>query len=71
MASSDRGDQSRAPEGQRTRVTMKLRDSVVGAYTSGLSAAEVAESTGIAKSTVLRILRASDVAIRPRGRRLT
>ena len=55
-----------APPGpRRTRVTSALRAEVVDRYAKGESSAEVAESCGIAKSTVLRILRLEGAEIRP------
>jgi hypothetical protein len=59
-----------APPGpRRTRVTSALRAEVVHRYARGKSSAVVAESCGIAKSTVLKILRAEGTKVRPWGKR--
>jgi hypothetical protein len=50
-------------------VTSALRAEVVDRYARGESSAEVAESCGIAKSTVLKILRAEGIEVRQWGRR--
>lgn len=57
-----------APPGpRRTRMTAELQAEVVARYQSGETSREVAEACGIAKSTVLRILKDADVKVRPRG----
>ena len=59
-----------APLGpRRTRVTSALRAEVVDRYVRGESSAEVAGSCGIAKSTVLKILRIEGVEVRRWGSR--
>jgi DNA-directed RNA polymerase specialized sigma24 family protein len=50
-------------------VTSALRAEVVDRYARGESSAEVADSCGIAKSTVLKILRVQGVEVRPWGKR--
>ena len=56
-----------APGRMRVTVTRALRAEIVDFYHQGLSSLEVAEVLGIAKSTVLRVLRAADQQIRPWG----
>lgn len=56
------------PSSARTRVTAKHRTSIVELYVGGMSALAVAEEVGVAKATVLRILRQGGVGIRPQGR---
>lgn len=51
----------------RLRVTKQLRVQVVEHYRQGLSSLEVAEVLGIAKSTVLRVLKSEGEAVRPWG----
>lgn len=51
----------------RRRVTEKDRDRMVELYQAGQDAREVAEQVGMAKSTVLRTLRARGVEVRPWG----
>jgi hypothetical protein len=46
-----------------------LRAEVIDRYARGESSADVADSCGIAKSTVLKILKAEGVEIRPWGKR--
>ncbi|MBY6349821.1 helix-turn-helix domain-containing protein [Rhodococcoides corynebacterioides] len=55
----------------RSRITERVRQEAVELYMSGISAVEVAERLDLGKSTVLRILKQADVAIRPQGPRLT
>lgn len=55
----------------RTRVTGKHRQQVIDLYRAGRSALDVAEQTGLAKTTVLRILKEASVPVRKQGRRLT
>lgn len=40
---------------------------MVQLYGSGMSSREVAEEVGVAKSTVLRVLQAAGVEVRPQG----
>ncbi|MBN7290531.1 helix-turn-helix domain-containing protein [Mycobacteroides abscessus subsp. abscessus] len=42
---------------------------MVAAYESGQTSREVAETFAIGRTTVLKILKAAGVAVRPRGRR--
>lgn len=44
---------------------------IVDLYESGFSAIEVAETVGVAKSTVLRVLDGEGVKKRPHGQRYT
>lgn len=60
------------PAPVRTRITRELRLRVIGRYTStAISAQDCAEEFGIAKATVLRILKEGGVPVRPQGQRLT
>lgn len=59
------------PIAGRRRVTESLRQQVVQHYTrDNLGAQAVGDELGLAKSTVLRILKQAQVDIRPRGRRI-
>ena len=51
----------------KTRLTNKDRDRIAEAYAGGLSFAEVAEQEGVARSTVMRIVRSRGVEVRPWG----
>lgn len=51
----------------KRRITERERDQMVGRYLAGLSAIEVAEELGCAKSTVIRTLRCRGVEVRPQG----
>lgn len=65
-----RSDQRQsAPVAFRSRVTLKMREEVVELYEAGLSALAVAEQLHIGKSTVLKILKAAGVTVRPQGQR--
>ena len=55
------------PVGRR-RVTNRLRAEVVERYEAGESSRAVAAATGLARSTVLSILKQAGVERRPRGR---
>lgn len=48
-------------------MTEELRGKVITRYQSGESSLEVAEGLGIAKSTVLRILKKARAEVRPHG----
>jgi hypothetical protein len=57
-----------APPGpRRTRVTTKLQAEIVAQYQRGWSSQHVADTCGIAKSTVLMTLRSENVPVRPQG----
>jgi len=51
----------------RTRITQRHRDQMVELYEGGMDSREVAAELGVAKSTVLRTLRARGVTVRPWG----
>jgi hypothetical protein len=58
------------PPGPRVpRVTASIRAEVVSRYQHGETSREVADACGIAKSTVLQILRSERVEVRPWGKR--
>lgn len=57
----------RVPVPVRRRVGQWDRDEIVRLYESGLSSRAVAQRVGIAKSSVLRILKEAGVEMRPRG----
>jgi hypothetical protein len=57
-----------APPGpRRVRITPEIRAEVVSRYQGGESSRQVAEAFGIAKSTVLNILRSESADVRPQG----
>jgi AraC-like DNA-binding protein len=49
------------------RIANRDRERIAEAYESGLSFADVAEKEGLARSTVMRIVRAQGVPVRPWG----
>lgn len=65
----DRSRSFESPPRQRQRITERLRAEVVLAYESGQTSREVAETFTIGRTTVLKILKAAGVAVRPRGRK--
>lgn len=58
-----------SPPRQRQRITARLRTEVVEAYESGQTSREVAEAFAIGRTTVLKILKAADVTVRPQGKK--
>ena len=61
-------DRMEPPAGRR-RVLKADKAKIVELYESGLSAIEVAETVGVAKSTVLRVLDGEGVKMRPHSQR--
>jgi transposase-like protein len=51
----------------RARLTERLKDQIVELYQAGGSVRSVSELTGVARSTVLRVLRQRQVQVRPWG----
>ncbi|SKK27219.1 Uncharacterised protein [Mycobacteroides abscessus subsp. massiliense] len=66
---TDRTLEFASPPRQRQRITDRLRAEVVEAYESGQTSREVAETFAIGRTTVLKILKASGVKVRPQGSR--
>ena len=58
-----------SPPRQRRRVTDRLRAEVVEAYQAGQTSRQVAEESGLGRSTVLGILKDAGVTMRPQGRK--
>ena len=58
-----------SPPQQRRRITAQLRSAVAKAYESGQSSRQVAEELMLGRTTVLKILKAAGVTVRPQGRR--
>jgi DNA invertase Pin-like site-specific DNA recombinase len=58
-----------SPPRQRRRITAQLRTAVVEAYESGKTSRQVAEEWALGRATVLKILKAAGVTVRPQGRR--
>jgi hypothetical protein len=58
-----------SPPRQRPRITAQLRTAVVEAYESGKTSRQVAEEWALGRTTVLKILKAAGVTVRPQGRR--
>ncbi|QLL08645.1 helix-turn-helix domain-containing protein [Mycobacterium vicinigordonae] len=56
-----------SPPRQRQRITDRLRAEVVAAYEFGQTSRQVAETFAIGRSTVLKILKAAGVMVRPQG----
>jgi hypothetical protein len=57
----------RSPVPQRRRITARLRTDVIEHYERGMSSRRVAASLGLGRTTVLEILKAAGVRIRPQG----
>ncbi|WP_163911080.1 helix-turn-helix domain-containing protein [Mycolicibacterium aubagnense] len=57
------------PLRQRRRITPQLRTQVVEAYEFGQTSRQVAETCGVGRSTVLKILKDAGVAVRPQGQK--
>ena len=57
----------RSPVPQRPRITARLRTDVIEHYERGKSSRRVAASLGLGRTTVLEILKAAGVRIRPQG----
>ena len=58
-----------SPPRVRRRITAGLRAAVVAAYESGQPSRQVAEELELGRTTVLKILKAAGVTIRPQGRK--
>ncbi|WP_372513150.1 helix-turn-helix domain-containing protein [Mycobacterium stomatepiae] len=58
-----------SPARRRQRITAQLCDKVVAAYESGQTSRQVAEELALGWTTVLKILKAAGVTVRPQGRR--
>jgi hypothetical protein len=58
-----------SPPLQRRRITARLRAEVVEAYDSGKTSRQVAEELALGRTTVLKILKAAGVTVRPQGRK--
>lgn len=55
-----------SPKGlPRRRLKERTKDEIVALYESGLDSLEVSRRVGVVKSTVLRVLHARGVAVRP------
>ncbi|AWG70724.1 hypothetical protein DDJ51_00200 [Mycobacteroides abscessus] len=66
---TDRPLEFASPPRQRQRITDRLRAEVVEAYESGQTSREVAEMFTIGRTTVLKILKAAGVTVRPQGQK--
>jgi DNA invertase Pin-like site-specific DNA recombinase len=58
-----------SPPRVRRRITAQLRADVVAAYESGKTSRQVAEELELGRTTVLKILKAVGVIVRPQGRK--
>lgn len=58
-----------SPARQRRRITARLRAEVVEHYMAGMSCRRVAATLGLGRTTVLEILKAAGVPVRPQGRK--
>ena len=54
---------------QRRRITHTLRAEVVEHYAAGMSCRRVAAALGLGRTTVLQILKAAGIEVRPQGRK--
>ena len=54
---------------QRRRITHTLRAEVVAHYAAGMSCRRVAAALGLGRTTVLQILKAAGIEVRPQGRK--
>ncbi|WP_156765399.1 helix-turn-helix domain-containing protein [Mycobacterium sp. 1245852.3] len=58
-----------SPPRRRQRITAQLRAEVVAAYESGQTSRQVADEFALGRTTVLKILKAAGVTVRPQGRK--
>jgi hypothetical protein len=58
-----------SPVQRRRRITARVRAEVNVHYERGMSSRRVAVTLGLGRTTVLEILNAADVQLRPRGRK--
>src|SRR4029078_3035065 len=58
-----------SPVPQRGRTTHTLRAEVVEHYAAGMSCRRVAAALGLGRTTVLQILKAAGIEVRPQGRK--
>lgn len=58
-----------SPVPQRRRITARLRVEVIEHYERGMSSRRVAATLGLGRTTVLEILKAAGITLRPRGRK--
>jgi DNA invertase Pin-like site-specific DNA recombinase len=58
-----------SPIPQRRRITNRLRAEVIEHYERGMSSRRVAATLGLGRTTVLEILKAAGISLRPRGRK--
>jgi DNA-binding CsgD family transcriptional regulator len=58
-----------SPVRQRRRITNRLQAEVVDYYGRGMTSRQVASALGLGRTTVLNILKAAGVKIRPQGRK--
>jgi len=56
-----------SPPAKRRRITASLRADVVEHYERGMTSRQVAKTLGLGRTTVLGILKAAGVVMRPRG----
>jgi hypothetical protein len=66
---TDRRNYVSSPVQQRRRITARLRAEVMEHYMAGMSSRRVAATVGLGRTTVLGILKAAGVDIRPQGRK--
>jgi hypothetical protein len=66
---TDRRPRVPSPVPQRRRITAGLRAEVIEHYNRGMSSRRVAATLGLGRTTLLEILKAAGVDIRPRGRK--
>jgi len=65
----DRPSRFVSPPPKRRRITAQLRADVVEAYGLGKTSQQVAEELALGRTTVLKILKAAGVTVRPQGRK--
>ena len=66
---TDRPSRFASPPPKRRRITAQLRAAVVEAYESGQTSRQAAEELALGRTTVLKILKAAGVAVRPQGQK--
>lgn len=67
VSAADGSSRFISPPPKRRRLTAQLRADVIEAYESGKTSRQVAAELALGRSTVLKILKAAGVAVRPQG----
>ncbi len=63
------GPENVSPPARRRRITASLRADVVEHYMNEMTSRQVAVALGLGRTTVLEVLKAAGVEVRPQGRK--